>query len=144
MRAVLQNRDTRVTTEAGFSSKIGAFPPNSGRLATLLGILGGPGTCSPGKKIRNWRSLNCWKCIEIVNPTITTLFLYHFRYFTIPSGGPFWLLGGGVRAPALRAPPCLRACNWDKKISWPYHYLSPITLEVLKVTNLQNWRGSIV
>ena len=40
MRAVLQNRDTRVPTEAGFSSKIGAFPPNSGRLATLLGILG--------------------------------------------------------------------------------------------------------
>ena len=45
------------------------------------------------------RFQNCWKCIEIVNPTITTFFLYHFEFFTIPSGGPFWLLGRGVRAP---------------------------------------------
>ena len=46
----------------------------------------------PRKKIRNLRSSNCWKCIEIVNPIINVLFLYHFKYFTIPSGG------GGVRA----------------------------------------------
>ena len=49
----------------------------------------------PGKKFRNLRSSNCWKCNEIVNSTITTLFLYHFRSFMIPSGGPFWLQGGG-------------------------------------------------
>ena len=48
----------------------------------------------PGKKNRNLRSSNCWKCIEIVNPTTTTLFLCHFKSFTIPSG-PFRLFGGG-------------------------------------------------
>ena len=42
----------------------------------------------PRKKIQILRSSNCWECIEIVNFTITLLF---------PSGGPFWLLGGGVR-----------------------------------------------
>ena len=30
----------------------------------------------------------------MANPTITTLFLYHFKSFTIPSSGPFWLLRG--------------------------------------------------
>ena len=56
------------------------------------------------EKIRNLRSSNCWKCIQIVNATATTLFLYHFKSFTIPSGGPFWLFGGGG-ACAPRAPP---------------------------------------
>ena len=68
----------------------------------------------PGKIIRNLRTLNCWKCIQIVNPNTTTLFLYHFKSFTIPSGGPFWLLGGGVRAPPPPPTPCLRA--WDHSI----------------------------
>ena len=56
----------------------------------------------PGKKNRNLRSSNCWKCTEIVNPTISTLFLYHFKSFTIPQGGPFWLLEkeGGDAHPA--------------------------------------------
>ena len=58
----------------------------------------------PQKKIRNLRSSNCWKCIQIVNPTTTTLVLYHFKSFTILSGGPFWLL----RTPA---PPYLRVCD---------------------------------
>ena len=100
MRAVLQNWDTCVPTEveSGFSSKIGTIPPNSGRLDTLQGIFGGPGTYSPGKN-RNLRFSNCWKCIEIVNPTITTLFFYHFKSFTIPSGGPFWLLRGVNNSP---------------------------------------------
>ena len=49
----------------------------------------------PGKKMRNLSTSNCWKCIEIVNPATNTLILYHFEFFTIPSGGPFWLLGGG-------------------------------------------------
>ena len=53
MRAVFQNWDTRVLTEveSGFSSKIGTIPPNSGRLDTLQGVFGGPGTCSPGKNL---------------------------------------------------------------------------------------------
>ena len=59
------------------------------------------------EKIRNLRSSNCWKCIQIVNPTTTTLFLYHFKSFTIPSGGSFWLLGGCLRT--LRTPPPLHA-----------------------------------
>ena len=69
------------------------------------------------EKIRNLRSSNCWKCIQIVTPTTTTLVLYHFKFFTIPSGGPFWLLGGRggrgwVRTPRNPPPPphCLRTC----------------------------------
>ena len=75
MRAVFQNRVTRVPTEAelgsGFSSTIGTFPPNSGRLDTLLGFLGVQvsGSMLPQKNIKNLRSSNCWKCIEIANPT---------------------------------------------------------------------------
>ena len=84
----------KLSRDSGYSSKIGTIPPNSGRLGTLQGFGGDPGACSLGKKIRNLRSSNCWKCNEIVNPTITVLFLYHSKYFTILSGGPFWLLGG--------------------------------------------------
>ena len=59
----------------------------------------------PRKKIRNLRSSKCWKCIQIVIPTTTTLVLYHFKSFTISSGGPFWLLGGGgVRAHPAHPP----------------------------------------
>ena len=31
----------------------------------------------PPGKIRNLSSSNCWKCIEIVNPTTTTLLIFH-------------------------------------------------------------------
>ena len=88
MRAVLQNRarilvfPLKSSRDSGFSSKIGRFPPNSRWLATLLGFMGCTGACSP-ETIRNLRSSNGWKCIQIVNPTITTLFLYHFKSFTI-------------------------------------------------------------
>ena len=58
----------------------------------------------PRKKVRNLRSSNCCKCIQIVNLNTTTLFLYHFKSFTIPSGGPFWLLGEGVRAHPMHPP----------------------------------------
>ena len=60
----------------------------------------------PRKEDRNLRSSNCWKCIQIVNPTTTTLYLYYFISFSIQSGGLFWFLGEGVRP----HPPCLRAC----------------------------------
>ena len=43
----------KLSRDSGFSSKIGAIPPNLGRLDTLqeffLGGGGGPGACSPGK-----------------------------------------------------------------------------------------------
>ena len=57
MRAVIQNRNTRFPTEvkSGFSSKIEAIPPNSGRLDSLQGFWGVPGDVSP-EKIRNLRS----------------------------------------------------------------------------------------
>ena len=72
---------------------------------------------SSRKKIRNLRSSNCWKCIQIVNPNITTLFLYDFESFTIPSGGPFWLLGGGGGSCSPRAPPPLTTGLKQMKIS---------------------------
>ena len=100
----------KLSRDSGFSSKIGTIPPNLGRLDTLQGFfLGGEGAGGmlPRKKNRNLRSSNCRKCIEIVNLTITLLFLYHFKCFTIPSGGPFWL-PGGMRADSAH-PPCLRA-----------------------------------
>ena len=104
----------KLSRDSGFSSKIGTIPPNSGRLDTLQGLLGGPGACSPGKKFRNLRFSNCWKCIKIVNPTITTLFLYHFKYLRSHQADLFgsWGVrgcgGAGVRA----HPPCLQACNY--------------------------------
>ena len=105
MKVDLQNRDTRriptkLSRQSGFSSRIGVFPPNLGQLDTLQGFWGGPGACSPGsEKIRNLTFSNCWKCIQIVNPVTTTLFLYNFKSFAILSGGPFWLLGGCMRPP---------------------------------------------
>ena len=91
-----------------------------GAWTLLQGFWGVPGDASP-EKIRNLRSSNCWKCTEIVNLTITVLFLYHFKYFTIPLGGPFWFLrggGGGVRAhpahPTL--PTGLGYCKHDKQL----------------------------
>ena len=80
---------------------------------TLCKDFGGvPGDVSP-EKIRNLRSSKCWKCTEMVNLTITVFFLYHFKYFTIPSGGPFWFFwgGGGACAPRAPPPPCLHACD---------------------------------
>ena len=69
---------------------------------------------APPEKNRNLRSSNCWKCIEIVNLTITLLFLYRFKYFTIPSGGPFWLLDGCVRTPPTHEPVLVTAMVGDE------------------------------
>ena len=41
----------KLSRNAGFSSTIGKIPPNSGRLDTLQGLLGGPWACSHGKKL---------------------------------------------------------------------------------------------
>ena len=67
----------------------------------------------PREEIRNLRSSNCWKCIESVNPTITTLFLYIIliilRSHQAERFGS-WGVGGGGGACAPRAPPCLWTC----------------------------------
>ena len=85
----------KLSRDSGFSSKIGTIPPNSDFF--LGGGVRGFRGHAPPEKIRNLRSSNCWKCIEIINPIINVLFLYHFKYFTIPSGGG----GGCVRTPPL-------------------------------------------
>ena len=96
----------KLSRDSGFSSKIGTIAPNSGRLDTLQGLWGGGGSgaCSTG----NLRSSNCWKCIKIVNPTITTLFLHHFKYLRSHQADLFGSCGGcgggGVHAH-------LRACQ---------------------------------
>ena len=96
----------KLSRDSGFSSKIGTIPPNSGHLDTLQGFfLGGGGGMLPRKKIRNLGSSNCWKCIEIVNLTITLLFLYHFKYFTSHQAYLFGSWGGGsVRTPRTPLP----------------------------------------
>ena len=39
----------KLSRDSGFSSKIETIPPNSGRLDSLQGFLGGPGDVSPEK-----------------------------------------------------------------------------------------------
>ena len=117
MRTVLQNQDAllfrlKSSRDSGFFRK----PPNLGWLATLLGLGGGGsvgaggswGMLLPGKKFEIWGTAgNALKLSILPSPT---LFLYRLKPFTIPSGGPFWLLGGGVRTPRTPLPsPCLRA-----------------------------------
>ena len=62
-------------------------------------FLGGSGACSPGKclKIEILKMLEKhWNCQSLNHHVL----LYHFKSFTIPSGGPFWLLGGLCASPA--------------------------------------------
>ena len=66
----------------------------------MTGVSGG---MLSGKKIRKLRSSSCWKCIKIVNPSITTLFLYHFKYLRSHQADLLALGGGGACAP--RPPP---------------------------------------
>ena len=94
---------------SGFSSRVGTLLPIIWDSWTLCAGFREVRGHAPQEKIRDLRSSNCWKCIEIVNPTTTTLFLYHFKSFTIRLGGPFWLLGRGVRAHPAHPLPCLRA-----------------------------------
>ena len=94
--------------DSGFSSK----PLHSGRLATLLGLLGGPGACSFRGKIRNLRFSNCWKCTEIINPTITNVIFVSFKILYDPIRRTFLAPGGRRAHPAHSPPPpppCLRA-----------------------------------
>ena len=70
-------------------------------------LLGGPGICSPAGKFCNMKSSDCWKCIEVVNPTINHIILYHLISLKISSGRPFWpfLAPKGVGACAPRTLP---------------------------------------
>ena len=69
------------------------------------------------------RFSNCWKCIESVNPTITTLFFYHFKSFlchqaaSLAPGG-----GGGVRAHPLHPLPTGLYSNSDWSLSFYTFY----------------------
>ena len=108
----------KLSRDSRFSSKLETIPPNSGRLDTLQGFFiwegGGAGDAS-SEKIRNLRSSNCWKCTEIVNLTITVLFLNHFKYFMIPSGRPFWFLRDAC---APHTPPAYGPGNNYSLQSW--------------------------
>ena len=77
---------------------------------------------APPEKIRNLRYSNCWKYIQTVNAYTTMLFLYHFKSFTIASGGPYgsWEGGGGGSACAPRALPAYGLEQKDLKTSFSY------------------------
>ena len=74
-----------------------------GSIEHCKGFKGIRGHATP-KNIKHLRSSNCWKCIEIVNPTTTTLFLYHFKSFTIPSDQADHFGSWGVRAQPRASP----------------------------------------
>ena len=100
-----QNQDTRVPTEVKSGFGISSKPPNSGRLATLLGFLGDSGACSFRKKLEIWGFQIAGNALKLSIQPSPTLFLYRLKSFTIPSGGPFLLLGGGMRTPRTPPPP---------------------------------------
>ena len=82
----------------------------SRRLDGLQGFRGA-GACSPGQKLEIWSLQTARNALELSNPTTITLFWIILNFFTIPSGGPFWLLGGECAPRAPPPPPCLRACT---------------------------------
>ena len=53
--------------------------------------------------VRKETASNCWKCIEIVNHTITTLFLYLLRSHQADLFGS-WGGGGGGRGHGVQCP----------------------------------------
>ena len=68
------------------------------------------------EKIRNLRFSNCWKCTEVINPTITNVIFVSFKIFYDPIRRTF-LAPGGRHAHSTHPtppPPCLRA--------WPAVY----------------------
>ena len=129
VRADLQNRDTRLLKPgywsrvgtSGFSSRNGTIPPSLGQLDHCKSFREARGHAPP-EKIRNLRSSNCWKSIQIVDPNTTTLISYHFKSFTIPSGGPVFVIlalgggGGGLRAHPAHPSPALFN-NWSVTIA---------------------------
>ena len=83
--------------DSGFSSKIGTFPPNSGRLATLLGILACLGACSPVKKIEILglqTAGNALKLSILPSPRYFCIILNLLRSHKVDLFGS-WRRGGG-------------------------------------------------
>ena len=92
---------------SGFSSKVGTIPPKSGRLDTARVLEGYEGML-PRKKIWKLRSSNCWnwKCTEIVNLTITTLFCIILNILRSHQADLFGSLGGGGAYAPCATLPC--------------------------------------
>ena len=73
------------------------FASNSGRFDTLLEFFnGGPGACSPDKNRKSRFSKLLEKQSSILAPPIYFCYLFSFKSFTVPLGGPFFLGGGGA------------------------------------------------
>ena len=68
-----------------------------------LGFWGFWGMLLPGKKLEIWGFQTAGNALKLSILPSPTLFLYRLKSFTIPSGGPFWFLGAGVRTPLPRA-----------------------------------------
>ena len=103
----------KLSRDSGFSSKIETIPPNSRRLDTRQGVFGESREMLPRKKITEiWNLQTAGNALKLSILPSPCYFCIIKKYFTISSGGPFWLLGGGGVACAPRAPlpPCLRAC----------------------------------
>ena len=94
--------------DSGFLSKIRTIRLlNSGRLDTLQGFFGGLGACSPGE-IEIWVLQTAGNTLKWSILPSPPYFLYHFKSFTTPSGGPFCLLGergGGCVCTPRTLPP---------------------------------------
>ena len=115
---------------SGFSSRVVTILPNSCLIwdswTLCMGIREVRGML-PGKKNRNLRLSNCWKFIEIVNPTTTTVFLYHLKFLRSHQTG---LLALGTAHPPPPPPACLRACD-------PLYSLLPQVKETSKKLRAQ-------
>ena len=89
---------------------------------------------SPLEKNLNLRPSNCWKCIEIVNPTIITLFCIILNIFrSLHQVGLFGSWGGGglhVHPPAYgpdmnTIQPCSQALSspeWEER-AWEWGWI---------------------
>ena len=102
------------------------------------GFGGGGGVLghAPRENNRNLRSSNCWKCIKIVNPTITTLFLHHFKYLRSHQADLFGSCGGvrgGACAPTGLSEPyftCEYNCIFTVKTTQQQHYCGKLVFFV--------------
>ena len=103
-----------------FSSKIETFSPNSGRLDTLLGFLGGPPGASIPKKFRNFRSSNCWKCGKIVNPPSLRYIWVILNFLQSHQADLFGSCGGGGGGVQLH----LQACSYTPNLTGKKHTIS--------------------
>ena len=86
----------KLNRDSGFASKIGTeFCLNRDGWKLCKGFREVRWHAYP-EKIRNLSSSNCWKCIEIVNLTITTLFCIILNLLRSHQADLFGSGGGGV------------------------------------------------